>query len=109
MALPSRAARPAKPPAGNPRMRFQRRWAGAPAMGGLFVRGGPPLAYVGGYGLAVAARTARQAPGGESPDALRAALAGAAARLARTRPTADDLRAVLAGALKAAEVALAGG
>jgi methylthioribose-1-phosphate isomerase len=67
----------------------------------MIVQGGPPLAYVGGYGLALATRTYRGRPSG-----LPAALDAAAGELVRTRPTADDLRAVIAGARTAAERAL---
>lgn len=77
----------------------------AHAIRAMIVQGGPPLAYVGGYGLALAARL-----NGHSSDVeLRWALAEAAEQLAGTRPTADDLRAVIDGALRAAEIAIARG
>ncbi len=63
----------------------------AHAIEAMIVQGGPPLAYVGGYGLAVAARQHRGWPA----EALRGALIAAAARLRQTRPTADDLHTVI--------------
>jgi methylthioribose-1-phosphate isomerase len=74
----------------------------AHAIKAMIVQGGPPLAYVGGYGIALAARL----NAGRGTTEMRAALAEAASHLAATRPTADDLRAVLDGALGAAEDAL---
>ena len=77
----------------------------AHAIEAMIVQGGPPLAYVGGYGLAVAARVNRSSP----PVVKRQALSDAAARLVSTRPTADDLRAVVGGALQVAEAAVEAG
>src|SRR5262245_38299991 len=57
----------------------------------MVVQGGPPLAYVAGYGLALAARAWK----GRPSDAQRAAIIQAAERLQRTRPTADDLRQIV--------------
>ena len=74
----------------------------AHAIRAMIVQGGPPLAYVGGYGIALAARLAR----GRTVDEVRAAVRGAADTLVQTRPTADDLRVVVAGAVAAAEQAL---
>ncbi len=74
----------------------------AHAIEAMIVQGGPPLAYVGGYGLAVAARLNRDS----GDEALRVALAQAGERLVRTRPTADDLHAIVGGALAMAEGAL---
>ena len=77
----------------------------AHAIEAMIVQGGPPLAYVGGYGLAVAACMQRNRPAA----AIRDALAKAADQLVHTRPTADDLRTVVAGALQAADAALGRG
>ena len=77
----------------------------ARAIEAMIIQGGPPLAYVGGYGLAIAARLHRDSTAG----ALRVALAEAAERLLRTRPTADDLHAIIGGGLHAAEGALQAG
>lgn len=77
----------------------------AHAIEAMIVQGGPPLAYVGGYGLAVAARTHRNWPA----DALRGALIGAGQRLRTTRPTADDLHAVIDRTLLVAERAILDG
>lgn len=77
----------------------------AHAIEAMIIQGGPPLAYVGGYGLAVAARKHRDWPA----KALRGALISAAERLCSTRPTADDLRYVLQRTLEVAEQAILAG
>lgn len=77
----------------------------AQAIEAMIVQGGPPLAYVGGYGLALAARAQR----GRRREEVRAALHAASERILATRPTADDLQAVLAGALATGDTALADG
>lgn len=77
----------------------------AHAIEAMIVQGGPPLAYVGGYGLAVAARAHRHWPA----EAQRGALIAAATRLGRTRPTADDLLAILDRALAVADAAILAG
>jgi methylthioribose-1-phosphate isomerase len=77
----------------------------AHAIEAMIVQGGPPLAYVGGYGLAVAARTHRGWP----VEALRGALISAGERLRQTRPTADDLHAVIAQTLAVADRAIFAG
>lgn len=73
----------------------------ARAIEDMTVQGGPPLAYVAGLGLAMAARdldasAARQA----------AYLEQVAKRLLATRPTADDLNHIVPAALKVAQNAL---
>jgi methylthioribose-1-phosphate isomerase len=73
----------------------------AQAIEDMTVQGGPPLAYVAGLGLAMAARdldssTARQA----------VYLKQIAKRLLATRPTADDLNHIVPAALKIAQDAL---
>src|SRR5688572_1455540 len=73
----------------------------ARAIEDMTVQGGPPLAYVAGLGLAMAARdleasTTRQA----------VYLEGVAKRLLATRPTADDLNHLIPAALKVAQDAL---
>jgi methylthioribose-1-phosphate isomerase len=77
----------------------------AHAIEAMIVQGGPPLAYVGGYGLAVAARARRSWPA----QALLSALISAAERLRSTRPTADDLHYVLQQTLATAERAILDG
>lgn len=77
----------------------------AHAIEAMIVQGGPPLAYVGGYGLAVAARNYKDWPA----DALRGALIEAGERLRRTRPTADDLNALIDQTLIVAERAIFAG
>jgi methylthioribose-1-phosphate isomerase len=77
----------------------------AHAIEAMIVQGGPPLAYVGGYGLALAARLHRRDRGEE----LRRALCAAGERLAGTRPTADDLRSILTGGLAIAYAAIDAG
>ena len=74
----------------------------AHSISAMIVQGGPPLAYVGGYGLAVEARRVRGWPA----EAQRGALLSAAERLRRTRPTADDLHHILDAALATADRAL---
>ncbi|NWF70623.1 MAG: s-methyl-5-thioribose-1-phosphate isomerase [Chloroflexi bacterium] len=76
----------------------------AQAVEDMTVQGGPPLAYVAGLGLALAARdldasAARQA----------AYLEQVARRLLATRPTADDLKQIVPAALQAAQNALRAG
>ncbi|HEY0603536.1 MAG TPA: s-methyl-5-thioribose-1-phosphate isomerase [Herpetosiphonaceae bacterium] len=77
----------------------------AHAIEAMIVQGGPPLAYVGGYGLALAARIHRDWP----IEALRGALLSAGERLRQTRPTADDLHAVIEQTLIVAERAIFAG
>ncbi len=77
----------------------------AHAITAMVVQGGPPLAYVAGYGLALAARHHATWPTSQQ----RGALIQAAATLRTTRPTADDLHAVLDAALRAADDALLAG
>ena len=74
----------------------------AHAIEAMIIQGGPPLAYVGGYGLALAARIHRGWP----VEALRGALISAGERLRQTRPTADDLHVVIDQTLAAAESAI---
>ncbi len=76
----------------------------AQAIEDMTVQGGPPLAYVAGLGLALAAR---DLPG--DPAQAAACLEQAARRLLVTRPTADDLKAVVPAALDAALAALHAG
>src|SRR5437870_993095 len=71
----------------------------------MVVQGGPPLAYVAGYGLALAARAWR----GRPSDAQRAAIIQAGERLRRTRPTADDLRQIVEQGLDRADAAILDG
>lgn len=71
----------------------------------MVVQGGPPLAYVAGYGLALAARAWKDRPS----DAQRAAIIQAGERLLRTRPTADDLRQILERGLARADAAILAG
>lgn len=77
----------------------------AQAIETMVVQGGPPLAYVAGYGLALAARCWR----GRTAEAQRAALIQAGERLRRTRPTADDLHGVLGEAGVRADAAILAG
>jgi methylthioribose-1-phosphate isomerase len=74
----------------------------ADAISRMIVQGGPPLAYVAGYGLALAARLHRDWP----TDAQRGAIIQAAEALRETRPTADDLHAILQAALQVADTSL---
>lgn len=69
----------------------------ARAIEDMTVQGGPPLAYVAGLGLALAAR---------SPQVSDSSLQQAADRLLATRPTADDLHQIIPAALVAAQNAL---
>lgn len=73
----------------------------ARAIEDMTVQGGPPLAYVAGLGLALAAR---DLPGDMTQAAAQ--LEAAARRLLATRPTADDLKAVVPAALETALAAL---
>ena len=72
----------------------------AHAITAMIVQGGSPLAYVGGYGLAVAARADEHA----APDDLRQVLHEVADELVSTRQTADDIHVVLTWSLAAAVV-----
>lgn len=76
----------------------------AQAIEDMTVQGGPPLAYVAGLGLAMAARDLDG-----SLTQAEAYLEQAARRLLATRPTADDLKAVVPAALDAARAALRAG
>jgi methylthioribose-1-phosphate isomerase len=69
----------------------------AEAITNMTVQGGPPLAYVAGLGLAMAARD-QDAPAARQREHLQTA----AARLLATRPTADDLKQIVPLALEAA-------
>jgi methylthioribose-1-phosphate isomerase len=71
----------------------------------MVVQGGPPLAYVAGYGLALAARAWK----GRPSDAQRGAIIQAGERLRRTRPTADDLHAIITQGLARADAAIIAG
>ncbi len=77
----------------------------ADAITTMIVQGGPPLAYVAGYGLALAARQHQDWP----TEQQRAALIQAAEMLRTTRPTADDLHSLLDTALRLADDALLNG
>lgn len=68
----------------------------------MIVQGGPPLAYVAGYGLALEARQRQTWP----TDSQRGALIQATEMLRTTRPTADDLHHILDAALEQANRAL---
>src|SRR5215213_8787390 len=57
----------------------------------MVIQGGPPLAYVAGYGLALAMDQAAD----QASDIQRSTLISASERLRRTRPTADDLHTLL--------------
>lgn len=70
----------------------------AHAITAMLVQGGPPLAYVAGYGLALVARQHRTWP----TEQQRAVLIQASEKLRHTRPTADDLHHILDAALKVA-------
>ncbi|MBA3531055.1 MAG: s-methyl-5-thioribose-1-phosphate isomerase [Ardenticatenales bacterium] len=63
----------------------------------MVVQGGPPLAYVAGLGLALAAQSCR----GQHVAEQRGCVEEAAKRLVRTRPTADDLHWLMEHALVA--------
>jgi methylthioribose-1-phosphate isomerase len=71
----------------------------------MVVQGGPPLAYVAGYGLALAARAWK----GRPSDAQRAAIIQAGERLRHTRPTADDLHQIVEQGLARASAAILAG
>jgi methylthioribose-1-phosphate isomerase len=71
----------------------------------MVIQGGPPLAYVAGYGLALAARQWRDRP----TEAQRGAIIQAGERLRRTRPTADDLHFIIDEGLARADAALVAG
>lgn len=73
----------------------------AGAIEDMTVQGGPPLAYVAGLGLAMAARDLEASAARQS-----AYLEQVAKRLLATRPTADDLHAIIPETLKAAQDAL---
>lgn len=77
----------------------------ADAITTMVVQGGPPLAYVAGYGLALAARQHRTWP----TDQQRAVLIQVAEQLRHTRPTADDLHHLLDAAVQQASSALVQG
>ncbi|GIV97418.1 MAG: methylthioribose-1-phosphate isomerase [Herpetosiphonaceae bacterium] len=74
----------------------------AQAIEDMIVQGGPPLAYVAGYGLALAARQHASWPS----EAQRSALIEATARLRATRPTADDLHHIMREALQRGDEAI---
>lgn len=76
----------------------------AKAIEDMVVQGGPPLAYVAGLGLAMAARDLQAGP-------VRQAvyLEQVARRLLATRPTADDLNHLIPQTLHAAHEALRAG
>ncbi len=67
----------------------------------MTVQGGPPLAYVAGLGLAMAARDLEA-----SPTRQAVYLEQVAKRLLATRPTADDLNHIIPAALDVAHEAL---
>lgn len=73
----------------------------AQAIEDMTVQGGPPLAYVAGLGLAMAARDLDASAARQS-----AYLEQVAKRLLATRPTADDLNHLIPAALKVAQDAL---
>lgn len=73
----------------------------ARAIEDMTVQGGPPLAYVAGLGLAMAARDLDA-----SPTRQTAYLEQAAKRLLATRPTADDLNHIIPATLQRAQNAL---
>lgn len=75
------------------------------AITSMVVQGGPPLAYVAGYGLALVARQHQNWP----TEQQRAALIQAGEQLRATRPTADDLHHVLDAAITMADAALVRG
>lgn len=76
----------------------------AQAIENMTVQGGPPLAYVAGLGLAMAARDLDA-----SATRQFVYLEGVAKRLLATRPTADDLNHIVPAALKVAGDALRDG
>jgi methylthioribose-1-phosphate isomerase len=73
----------------------------AKAIEDMVVQGGPPLAYVAGLGLAMAARDLDASPTRQS-----VYLEQVAQRLLATRPTADDLNHLIPAALNVAHDAL---
>ncbi len=73
----------------------------AQAIEDMTVQGGPPLAYVAGLGLAMAARDLDA-----SPTRQAVYLEQVARRLLATRPTADDLNHIIPAALEVAQNAL---
>lgn len=77
----------------------------AEAIEAMVIQGGPPLAYVAGYGLALALDQAADQP----LAAQRILLEATIARLRRTRPTADDLATLLAEAGRRGLAALEAG
>src|SRR5690606_31745796 len=76
----------------------------ARAIEDMVVQGGPPLAYVAGLGLALAARNLTG-----NTDSRAAQLEQAAQRLLATRPTADDLNHVVPATLRVTLDALRSG
>lgn len=77
----------------------------ATAITTMVVQGGPPLAYVAGYGLALVARQHHHWP----TEQQRTVLIQATETLRHTRPTADDLHHLLNTALCVADHALMNG
>lgn len=77
----------------------------AVAIRNMVVQGGPPIAYVAGYGMALAARQ----HGSQPLASQRAMLTEAAHLLRTTRPTADDLHHLLEKVLRRAEVVFSEG
>ena len=77
----------------------------AQAIETMVIQGGPPLAFVAGYGLALTLDQAAD----QSLDAQRTILVSAAERLCRTRPTADDLHTLLQAAEQRGHAALDNG
>jgi methylthioribose-1-phosphate isomerase len=73
----------------------------AQAIEDMTVQGGPPLAYVAGLGLAMAARDLEA-----SASRQAVYLEQMAERLLRTRPTADDLKQIIPATLAVAQQAL---
>ncbi|MBC7811959.1 MAG: s-methyl-5-thioribose-1-phosphate isomerase [Burkholderiales bacterium] len=73
----------------------------AQAIENMTVQGGPPLAYVAGLGLAMAARDLDAAPA-----RIGVYLERIARRLLATRPTADDLNHLIPAALQVAQDAI---
>jgi methylthioribose-1-phosphate isomerase len=73
----------------------------AKAIEDMTVQGGPPLAYVAGLGLAMAARDLEASTARQS-----VYLEQVAKRLLSTRPTADDLNHIVAATLEVAQAAL---
>jgi methylthioribose-1-phosphate isomerase len=69
------------------------------------VLGGPPLAYVAGYGLALAARAWQ----GRPSEARLGAIVQAGERLRRTRPNASRMHSIIAEGLTRADTAILAG